>query len=89
MSIMVGYCFPDQELILYNKTKKEERKHVGLLPIEYFWKLLGMLPPIPDVPPPLAKHAFAELLRKPRLDRRKPHMTSLLEKEQKEGLSDS
>ena len=74
---------------MYNKIKKEERKHVGLLPIEYFWKLIGMLPPIPDVPPPLAKNAFAELLRKPRLESAKRHLTGLLEKEQKEGLSDS
>ena len=74
---------------MYNKIKKDERQHVGLLPIEYFWKLLGMLPPIPDVPPPIAKNAFAELLRKPRLERTKRRISGLLEKEQKEGLSDS
>lgn len=89
MNTMVGYYFHVQELILYSKTKKDEHKHVGRLPIEYFWKLIGMLPPIPDVPPPIAKHAFAELLKKPGLNRAKRHLTGLLEKEQKEGLSDS
>ena len=44
---------------MYNKTNP---KNIRTLPVEYIWKLVGLLPPIQDVPPPQAKKAFSELL---------------------------
>ena len=60
MNIMVGFCSHDLEQILYSKS--EESKNVPSLPVEYIWKLVAMLPPIPDVPPPQAKKSFSDLL---------------------------
>ena len=57
---MVGYCFHDREQTLYNKSV--HTKNFPNLPVEYIWKLVALLPPIPDVPPPQAKKAFSELL---------------------------
>ena len=60
MNFMVGYCFHVLEQTLYSKS--EDSKNVPSLPVEYIWKLVAMLPPIPDVPPPQAKKAFSDLL---------------------------
>ena len=57
---MAGYCFHDREQTLYNKSV--ESKNFPNLPVEYIWKLVALLPPIPDVPPPQANKAFSELL---------------------------
>jgi hypothetical protein len=56
---MVGFFFPEQELILYNN---QEEKSTKGLSVEYIWKLLSQLPPIQDVPPPKPKKAFSQLL---------------------------
>ena len=60
MSTTVGHCCQDQEQTLYNKSLYT--KNFPNLPVEYIWKLVAQLPPIPDVPPPQAKKAFSELL---------------------------
>ena len=53
----VGFFFHVRELILYSKESKSRG-----LSVEYIWKLVSQLPPIPDVPPPNPKKAFSKLL---------------------------
>ena len=89
MSTMGGSFCPEQEMILYSKHLKEERKNISRLPVEYIWKLLSFLPPIPDVPPPVAKNAFSEFLRNPGLEAAKRRIAHLIEKEGRKSLSES
>ena len=60
MNTTAGNFFHVAEQTLYSKS--DESKNVPTLPVEYIWKLVAMLPPIPDVPPPQAKKAFSDLL---------------------------
>ena len=89
MSTMAGFFCHEQETILYNKTRQDESKNIGSLPMEYIWKLLSMLPPIPDVPPPGAKQAFSEFLRTPKLESAKKRIGALIDKERLDGLRKS
>lgn len=64
MSTTVGNFFLVQEMILYNKDSKSRA-----LSVEYIWKLVSQLPPIPDVPPPNPKKAFSKLLSLRKLEK--------------------
>lgn len=49
--------------------------------MEYIWKLLSQLPPIPDVPPPQAKKAFSDLLSLRSLEKARERIGLLQKKE--------
>ena len=64
MSTTDGYSFLALELTLHNKESKSRG-----LSVEYIWKLVSQLPPIPDVPPPNPKKAFSKLLSLRKLEK--------------------
>ena len=70
MSTMDGFFFHVQELILYSKESKSRG-----LSVEYIWKLVSQLPPIPDVPPPSPKKAFFKLLSLRNLDKARERLS--------------
>lgn len=78
MSTTDGYCSLVQELTLYNN---EEKKNIRGLSAEYIWKLLSMLPPIPDVPPPGPKKAFFNLVPLQALKKTKERIVFLSKQE--------
>lgn len=81
---MVGNFLRAQELTLLHNN--QETKGVASLPVEYIWKLLSLLPPIQDVPPPQAKKAFSELLPLRSLQRARDRIALFSPKEEGEGL---
>ena len=77
MSITDGFFFHDLGPILYNKESKSPRG----LSVEYIWKLVSQLPPIPDVPPPLPKKAFSSLLSLRNLEKARERISFFTNKE--------
>jgi hypothetical protein len=65
-------------MILYNN---DDKKNIRGLSAEYIWKLLSMLPPIPDVPPPVPKKAFSNLVPFQALKKTKERLSFLARQE--------
>ncbi|MAA77951.1 MAG: hypothetical protein CL916_01725, partial [Deltaproteobacteria bacterium] len=55
---------------MYNKDSKSRG-----LSVEYIWKLVSQLPPIPDVPPPNPKKAFSKLLSLRKLEKARERLS--------------
>ncbi|MEC7987417.1 MAG: hypothetical protein VX278_19770 [Myxococcota bacterium] len=47
-----------------NNVEQRTAKGIGEFSGECFWKLISILPPIMDVPPPTAQKAFSHFLSK-------------------------
>ena len=74
---------------LSSKLEKSTAKVVSDFSGEYFWKLISILPPILDVPPPKAQKAFANLSVKRHLQVMKRRLPNIFLKSEDNSLKNS